>query len=76
MPLSRLNAAGEVPVGDGFGGHARSDEAIEQFLGRVLSGDVENVAERSALSTMIAILGRTAMYDRKEITWKGLYGTA
>lgn len=51
-------------------------EGIEQFLGRVISGDVENVAERSALSTMIAILGRTAMYDRKEVTWKGLYGTA
>ena len=51
-------------------------EGIEQFLGRVLSGDIENVAERSALSTMIAILGRTAMYERKEITWKGLYGTA
>ena len=32
MPLSRLNAAGEVPVGDGFGGPARADEAIEQFL--------------------------------------------
>lgn len=50
-------------------------EGIEQFLGRVLSGDIENVAERSARSTMIAILGRTAMYDRKEVTWKGLYGT-
>jgi uncharacterized protein (UPF0297 family) len=51
-------------------------EGIEQFLGRVLSGDVENVAERSALSTMIAILGRTAVYTQKEQTWKGLYGNA
>ncbi|MBI5282342.1 MAG: Gfo/Idh/MocA family oxidoreductase [Candidatus Solibacter usitatus] len=51
-------------------------EGIEQFLGRILSGDVENVAERSALSTMIAILGRTAYQDRKEVTWKGLFGTA
>jgi myo-inositol 2-dehydrogenase / D-chiro-inositol 1-dehydrogenase len=50
-------------------------EGIEQFLGRIISGDVENVAERSALSTMVAILGRTAMYDRKEVTWKGLYGS-
>jgi predicted dehydrogenase len=50
-------------------------EGIEQFLGRILSGDVENVAERSALSTLIAILGRTAMYSGKEQTWKGLYGT-
>jgi hypothetical protein len=32
------------------------------------------VAERSALSTMIAILGREALYTKKEQTWKGLYG--
>ena len=49
-------------------------DAFEAFLGRILSGDVENVAERAALSTMIAILGRTAIYTRKEVTWKGLYG--
>ncbi len=49
-------------------------DAIEQFLGRIVSGEVENVAERSAISTMIAILGRTALYNRKEATWKGLYG--
>jgi len=36
---------------------------------------VENVADRAARSTMIAILGRTAMYTQKEQTWKGLYGT-
>ncbi len=45
-------------------------DAIEQFIGRVLSGDVENVAERSALSTLIAILGRTALYTGREATWK------
>jgi predicted dehydrogenase len=49
-------------------------EAIEAFIGRILSGDLENVAERSALSTMAAILGRTALYTGKEQTWKGLYG--
>jgi myo-inositol 2-dehydrogenase/D-chiro-inositol 1-dehydrogenase len=49
-------------------------DGIEQFLGRIVSGDVENVVERSALSTMIAILGRTAVYKEKEVTWKGLYG--
>lgn len=49
-------------------------EALEQFLNRVLTGDVENVAERSALSTMIALLGREAIYTRKEQTWKGLFG--
>jgi predicted dehydrogenase len=49
-------------------------DAIEAFLGRILSGDVENVVERSAHSTMIAILGRTAIYTGKEVTWKELYG--
>jgi predicted dehydrogenase len=49
-------------------------DAIEAFLGRILSGEVENVAERSAQSTMIAILGRTAMYSRREATWKGEFG--
>jgi predicted dehydrogenase len=51
-------------------------DGIEQFLGRILSGDVENVAERSAYSTMIAILGRTAIYTGQEQTWKGLFGIA
>ena len=45
-------------------------DGIEQFLGRIASGDLENVAERSALSTLIAILGRTALYTGKEATWK------
>jgi len=45
-------------------------DAIEQFISRILSGDVENVAERSALSTLIAILGRTALYTGREATWK------
>jgi len=49
-------------------------DAIEAFLGRIASGDVENVAERSALSTMIAILGRTALYTGREATWKGVFG--
>lgn len=49
-------------------------EGIEQFLARIQNNDPENVAERSALSTMIALLGREAMYKRKEVTWKGLFG--
>lgn len=49
-------------------------DGIEAFLGRIISGDVENVAERSALSTMIALLGREAIYSGKEQTWKGLFG--
>jgi predicted dehydrogenase len=49
-------------------------DAIEAFLGMIQSGKVENVAARSAQSTMIAILGRTAIYSGKEVTWKGLFG--
>lgn len=49
-------------------------DGIEAFLERVQNGNPENVAERSALSTMIAILGRTAIYSGEEVTWKGLYG--
>jgi predicted dehydrogenase len=49
-------------------------DAFKRFITRIKDGDVENVAERSALSTMIAILGRTALYTQKEVTWKGLYG--
>ncbi|MFB3825602.1 MAG: Gfo/Idh/MocA family protein [Bryobacteraceae bacterium] len=50
-------------------------DALSAFLGRILSGDVENVAERSALSTMIALLGRAAIYTGREATWKGEFGS-
>jgi predicted dehydrogenase len=50
-------------------------DALEAFIGRILSGDVENVAERSALSTMIALLGRAALYTGREATWKGEFGS-
>jgi len=49
-------------------------DAYKAFITNIKDGKVENVAERSALSTMIAILGRTALYTGKEATWKGLYG--
>jgi predicted dehydrogenase len=49
-------------------------DGLEHWLENIVSGKAENVAERSALSTMIAILGRTAIYTGKEQTWKGLYG--
>jgi len=44
-------------------------DLVEDFLRRVLSGDVENVGVRSAESTLIAILGRTAIYTGREATW-------
>jgi myo-inositol 2-dehydrogenase / D-chiro-inositol 1-dehydrogenase len=49
-------------------------DAFEQFITRILNNNPENVSERSALSTMIALLGRTALYTRKEATWKGTFG--
>ncbi|MBI3698723.1 MAG: hypothetical protein HY238_28270, partial [Acidobacteria bacterium] len=44
-------------------------DAIEDFLSRILSGKVENVGVRSAESTLIAILGRTAIYTGREANW-------
>lgn len=50
-------------------------DGIEAFLERILNGQVENVAERSAISTLFAILGRTALYNKREATWKGEFGS-
>jgi hypothetical protein len=46
-------------------------DAVEMFLSRILGGDVENATEWAAKSTMIALLGRAAIYSGKEVTWKG-----
>lgn len=54
--------------------HDITVDAFTRFFDNVLSGRVENVAERSALSTMIAILGRTAIYSGKEAVWKDVIG--
>lgn len=51
-----------------------TNDAIEAFIARILSGEVENVSERSAISTLFAILGRTAIYQNREVTWKGEFG--
>jgi hypothetical protein len=44
-------------------------------VSRIESGEVENVAERAARSTMIGLLGRAAMYTGREATWKGEFGS-
>lgn len=49
-------------------------DGIEQFLERIVTNNPENVAERSALSTMIALLGRTAIYTKHEAIWKNVFG--
>ena len=52
-----------------------TNDAIEAFLERILDGNVENVAERSAVSTLFAILGRTAVYTNREAVWKTEFGS-
>lgn len=51
-----------------------TNDAMEAFLSRIANGEVENVANRSAVSTLFAILGRTAIYQNREATWKGEFG--
>ena len=51
-----------------------TNDAFDKFLSNVQNGEVENVAERSAISTLFAILGRTAIYEKRQATWKGEFG--
>jgi predicted dehydrogenase len=50
-------------------------DAFEQFLTHIQSGEPVNMAEQAARSTMVGILGRTALYRGHEATWKGEFGT-
>ncbi len=54
--------------------HDITQDALAAFIGNIVSGKVENVAERSAISTLFAILGRTAIYEKREATWAGEFG--
>jgi myo-inositol 2-dehydrogenase / D-chiro-inositol 1-dehydrogenase len=49
-------------------------DALEAFLSRIQAGEAENVAERSAISTLFAILGRTAIYHKRQAVWKEEFG--
>jgi myo-inositol 2-dehydrogenase/D-chiro-inositol 1-dehydrogenase len=51
-----------------------TNDAFDKFLDNIQNGTVENVAERSAISTLFAILGRTAIYEKRLATWKGEFG--
>ena len=51
-------------------------DAFEAFLARIQAGEGANMAEQSARSTMIGLLGRAAMYKGREATWKGEFGSA
>ncbi len=54
--------------------HDITIDSISAFLTRILNRTPDNVVERSALSTCIALLGRTAIYTSREATWKGDIG--
>jgi predicted dehydrogenase len=45
-------------------------DAIENFITRIVTNDPENAGVRSAESTLIAILGRNALYTGREALWK------
>ena len=49
-------------------------DCIEQFLDRIQAGRPENMTHASAVSTLIAILGRTALYTGRETDWKKEFG--
>jgi myo-inositol 2-dehydrogenase / D-chiro-inositol 1-dehydrogenase len=50
-------------------------DAFETFIARIQAGEGENMAEQSARSTMIGLLGRAAIYKGREATWKGEFGS-
>jgi myo-inositol 2-dehydrogenase/D-chiro-inositol 1-dehydrogenase len=54
--------------------HDITQEAFEQFLENIETGKVENIGERSAISTLFGILGRTCVYKKQQVTWKGEFG--
>ncbi len=51
-----------------------TQDAFEAFLENIENGKVDNVGERSCISTLFAILGRTAIYQKRQATWKGEFG--
>ena len=53
----------------------QTPDAFEAFLSHIQSGESVNMAEQSARSTMIGLLGRAALYKGHEVTWKGEFGS-
>lgn len=48
--------------------------ALDAFITNIVSNKVENIGEQSAISTLFALLGRSAIYSGKETTWKSEFG--
>ena len=65
-----------ITTGEHVMANIRKMKLSKAFLTRIVNNDPENAVERSALSTCIAILGRTAIYAGREATWKGDIGIA
>lgn len=53
-----------------------TENAIEQFIERILSGKPENTLVRAAESTLSCILGRIAIDRNREVTWKEMMAEA
>jgi predicted dehydrogenase len=52
--------------------HDITINAIQEFVQRIQEGRPENTGVRGAESTLTAILGRTAMDRKREVTWEEL----
>ncbi len=51
-----------------------TENAVEQFIQRVIDKRPENTAVRAAESTLSCILGRLAIDRKREVTWKEMMG--
>lgn len=51
-------------------------DAFDAFLTRIQSGDALNMADQSARSAMIGLLGRAALYKGREVAWEGEFSSA
>lgn len=45
-------------------------DALEEFIRRITEGRPQNEAMSGAYSTLTAIMGRTAIYEKREVTWE------
>ncbi len=47
-------------------------DALEEFISRIREGKPENAGISAAESTLTAVMGRTAIYEKREVTWEEL----
>lgn len=51
-----------------------TENAVDQFVDRVVTGRPENTAKRAADSTLSCVLGRMAIDRKREVTWREMMG--